>query len=66
MMVFKNNLILENVRYIFKVIHKLPKLQIRDSIIDAKLILFDFDGNLIDDSERYTSLARFRYKSLFL
>ena len=39
----------------------MPKFSIKNSEINAKLILFDIDGTLVNDKNRYKHLARARY-----
>ena len=39
----------------------MPKFSVNSREINAKLILFDIDGTLVDDKNRYKHLARARY-----
>lgn len=42
----------------------MPNLAIRDNIIDCDLILFDFDGTLVEDSFRNSSLGTARFEEI--
>lgn len=39
----------------------MPSIEINGNIYNPKLILFDVDGTLVDDSHRYSSLGKARY-----
>jgi phosphoglycolate phosphatase len=41
----------------------MPKLSINGNLYSPKLILFDVDGTLVDDTHRYSSLGKARYKA---
>jgi len=43
---------------------KLPKIKVRDVVIDCKLVLYDLDGTLVDKGFRNTSLAKARYAAI--
>ena len=40
----------------------MPAIKVDNSEIEAKLILFDIDGTLVDDVDRYHSLGKIRFK----
>lgn len=42
----------------------MPKLSIYGKIIPCSLILFDLDGTLLDDGDRYKNLAEARVKAI--
>ena len=42
----------------------MPKLLINGNMYTPKLILFDVDGTLVDDTHRYSSLGKARYKAI--
>jgi len=42
----------------------LPKLQIDDKSVEADLIIFDLDGTLVDDRDRYRHLASIRLSTV--
>ena len=41
----------------------MPKFSVNNHEINAKLILFDIDGTLVDDKNRYKHLAKARYEA---
>lgn len=40
----------------------MPAIKVNNSVIEARLLLFDIDGTLVDDVDRYNSLGKIRFK----